>query len=82
MGCLFASWLQGGEHIPKLRFILRPAEGGDCPLRSKSQGSAKVVAATQREQVAAIFPAIHYYAWSGSAGAPFWNMLTSVAEAI
>ncbi|WP_167568538.1 hypothetical protein [Brevibacillus migulae] len=55
---------------------------GDCPLRRKSQGSAKVVAATQHGQVAALFPAISCSALSGFAGAPFRNMLSSVAEAV
>ncbi|HZG17140.1 MAG TPA: hypothetical protein VE710_19335 [Candidatus Bathyarchaeia archaeon] len=56
--------------------------GGDCTLRSESQGSAKVVAATKLKQVAALFPAIHCSAGSGFAGAPFRNMLSYVAVAI
>ncbi|WP_134686466.1 hypothetical protein [Brevibacillus migulae] len=54
----------------------------DCPLHSQSRGSAKVVAATQTVQVAALFPTIGCSAWKGFAGAPFRNMLSSVAEAL
>ncbi|HZG15602.1 MAG TPA: hypothetical protein VE710_11345 [Candidatus Bathyarchaeia archaeon] len=54
---------------------------GDCPLCSESQGSTKVVVATQLGQVAALFPTIHCSAEQGFAGAPFRNMLSSGAEA-
>gem|GEM_PF-5511836 len=72
----------GGEHVWKLRFILRPLGSEDCPLHSKSRGSAKVVAATQFEQVAALFPVIYCSAKRGFAGALFQNMLSSVAEVV
>ena len=41
----FITGLRWGEQVSKFRFILRPTVRGDCPLRSKSQGSAKVEAA-------------------------------------
>ena len=65
------TWLRWGEHVPKLHFILRPTGSRDCPLHSESQGSAKVVAAPQLGQVAALLPAIHCSAKKGFAGAPF-----------
>jgi len=58
-----------------------PLREGTVRSTANRGGVQKVVSLRSLARFAPLFPAIHCSAGAGSAGAPFWNMLTRVAEA-